>query len=290
MGPLTLPVRRSLLVPALLALGLAASGCGGGFGSKQPAETVTPLTSYVALGDGFTAAPYVGGTTEKTCLRSSDNYPAQVAKALGLTDFKDESCSGATIKSLTSSSKGADGTTKLSAQVDAVTSTTSLVTLSVGIENDNVLHSMFHVCTATPCGTDVLAKPLLSKLTAAGTAITDAVRSVQDKAPNAYIVVVGYPLVMPATGLCAALPRISDDQLTAANAIYQIINGNLRSAAQQVGAAYIDAATLSSGHTPCDNVPWVHGATVSGKDKPFYPLAAEQKAVADAITQQVKIR
>jgi hypothetical protein len=281
---------RVLIVPLLLALGLVVSGCGGGFGSKHPAETTAPITSYVALGDGFTAAPYVGGTTEKTCLRSSDNYPAQVAKALGLTSFKDESCSGASIKSLTGSSTAADGKTKLSAQVDAVTASTGLVTLSVGIEDTNVLHSMFHVCTATPCGTNVLAKPLLSKLTADGSEITDAVRAVQDKAPNAYIVVVGYPLLMPATGLCAALPRISDDQLTAANAIYQIINGNLRSAAQQVGAAYIDAATLSAGHTPCDNVPWVHGATVTGKDLPFYPLAAEQKAVADAITGQVKIR
>ena len=70
----------------------------------------------------------------------------------------------------------------------------------------------------------------------------------------------------------------------------QNVNNQIRSAAQQTGAAYVDVASLTGNHTPCDDVPWVNGYKPKGKAKPFHPLAPEQKAVAEAIAAQVRSR
>ena len=76
-------VRRlaTLLVVALLGLSGcgadgATTGSGGGSTSSASADA-TKIRRYVALGDSYTAAPYVYLTdVAKGCLRSSGNYPA----------------------------------------------------------------------------------------------------------------------------------------------------------------------------------------------------------------------
>ena len=98
----------SLLVVALLGL----SGCGSdgvtrasGGGATRPTSSAstdaTTIRRYVALGDSYTAAPYVYLTdVANGCLRSSGNYPALLAEKLGVAKHVDVSCSGATSKDL----------------------------------------------------------------------------------------------------------------------------------------------------------------------------------------------
>lgn len=284
--------RRALAVSVAAALTLI-SGCGGGFNGTTPEPSAGPatFTHYVALGDGFASAPYLGRDTSGSgCLRSANNYPAQVARALKVSTITDVSCVGATTKDLTSPSTPPGSKKKLAAQLDAVDRDTDLVTIGIGIEDNGLLHDMFHICNAEPCGTDALFPVLSKQLDAYGDSIASAVRTIQDVAPNATIVIVGYPQLMPASGLCSALPAITETQLGYASNVFAKFNAFLRSAAFQTGAAYIDVAALSRDKTACAKDAWVSGSkTVVGKARAFHPVKAEQDAVAQAIINQLRI-
>ncbi|MFL6158603.1 MAG: SGNH/GDSL hydrolase family protein [Marmoricola sp.] len=283
---------RALTALVVAAVALGAAACGkGGFGGTEPTPTSTAIKHYVALGDGFVAAPYTSATADETCLRSRDNYPAQVAKSLGTETVTDVSCTGASTESLTKPTKGASGKKKVPAQFGAVTADTDLITLGIGLEEDNLVEDMFHICASLPCGRDVPATPLVEHLKNFGDQITAAIRTVQNVAPKAYIVVVGYPQIMPPTGLCSELPKMTDDQLTYANVVLKSVNDQLQSAARQTGSGFVDVAALSTDHTVCATDPWVFGAKVApGKGKPFLPRTAEQAAVAKAVVAQVRAR
>lgn len=286
------PTRAAGLAVAA-ALTLLLSGCGaGGFGGKEPTNPSAAITSYVALGDGFAAAPYVGRTTSTDgCLRSELNYPQQVATALRITDFKDASCVGATTKAITDAYRPPGAKRDVTAQLDAVTRDTGLVTISVGLSNGNLLNSLFRICVATPCGTQVPAKDLVDILKQISTDLPATIRAVVAKAPQAYVVVVGYPELMPFDNGCKTLPRMNDDQWRYANLAWQQFTAAVSSSARQAGAAFIDVQRLSEAHPPCSKEPWVNGGTaVKGKSVAYHPKPAEQQAVADAVVAQVNTR
>src|SRR5262249_45014666 len=81
--------RRMVIAGALAALALLAVPI------ATPAGGQT--TSYVALGDSYTAGPIIGMQLPDPvgCFRSDHNYPHFVAEALQAPTFRDASCSGA---------------------------------------------------------------------------------------------------------------------------------------------------------------------------------------------------
>lgn len=287
------PRATGLLLAAALLGALLLSACGaGGFGNKEPTTLAPKITSYVALGDGFTAAPYLGKpTTDDGCLRSPDNYPQQVAAGLGITDVTDVSCTGATTKAISDKFKPAGARTSVAAQLDAVTKDTDLVTIGIGIEDKDLLHSLFHLCVTPSCGTDVPAGTVAEGLPEISQAIAEAVRAVVARAPDAYVVVVGYPEVMPLDQDCKAVPKMDDTQFFYANKGWDQFNTGVGSAARQAGAAYVDVRRLTGAHAPCADEPWVNGGTdVKGKAFAFHPKKAEQAVVAEAVLAQVRTR
>ena len=89
-------------------------------------QAQTDPLRYVALGDSYVAAPLVPITdVANGCFRSSNNYPAIVAKKLG-AKLDDRSCGGATTAHILSP------WAELAPQVDAVTADTRLVTITIG--------------------------------------------------------------------------------------------------------------------------------------------------------------
>lgn len=281
--------RLTHAAPFLVALALLA-GCGG-FGNKNPEVISKPIRNYVALGDGFAAGPYVGRTTDPNCLRSVDDYPAQVAKALKVVKLTDVSCTGADTRALTNKSKASATKKKLPAQLSAVNRETDLVTLGIGLEDRGLLTTMFNICVNLPCGSRVSPGPIRTQLGLFGDTVTSAVRAIQDKAPNAYIVLVGYPSFTPTDNRCSKIPRISAAELDIATKVIDEVNSAIRSAALQTGASYVDVASISTNHELCSDEPWVSGKTAKkGKSRAYHPLAAEQKAVAEAVATQVRGR
>ncbi len=88
------PLVRLLLT---LLLGGVAVGLIVGVGDLVDDRADEPTYDrYVALGDSFTAAPFVPLTQlADGCLRSTNNYPHLVAGALRIPELEDRSCTGA---------------------------------------------------------------------------------------------------------------------------------------------------------------------------------------------------
>src|SRR5829696_4487013 len=107
------------VVAAVLVAGLL-SGC-------QPAR------SYVALGDSYTAGPFITpqDLSVPGCLRSDANYPNLVAPHLDLPAFRDVSCSGAQTEDMTAS-QDVDPNPDNPPQFNALDGETRVVTLGIG--------------------------------------------------------------------------------------------------------------------------------------------------------------
>lgn len=284
---MTTSTRRATgLVAIVLAVAVLA-GCGaGGFGGSQPSrEPRPPIRSYVAIGDGFAAGPLVGTTAvARGCQRGSKNYPAQVAARLGVR-VTDVSCTGASTRAMLYRSAAPDGKGELEAQIDAVTPQTDLVTITAGISDENLLQRGFYVCMAWPCAKlRIPAQQLAGEASTAGDQATEIVRQVLQKAPEAFIVLVGYPKIAPPKAGCAGLPQMDEAQLIGVNYLFDQINKELRGAAAQTGAEYADLSAVSDGHDVCSPDPWVRGPKApQGEKFGLLPLAPAQKAAADAV-------
>lgn len=286
--------RTALSLFVVIALALLVSGCGaGGFGSGLPTQRDVSITKYAALGDGFTAAPYIGETTAKDgCLRSAGNYPSLLAAELSVNEFTDVSCFGTGTKALTQSVKSPTTKKPLPAQIKAVDAATDLITIGSGIADRNLLNSLFNVClTFPPCGDKITVKEIEGQLETLEASMVSAIRDIQEQAPRAYIVVVGYPQLIPTQDSCSQLPDLAPAALDAAYIVLQRINSALQSAAQQTGGVFLNVAAISGNHHVCADEPWAYGSKdISGKQKAYHPTAAEQQAVADAILARIRSR
>lgn len=283
--------RRAAVAAAAVALTSLLAACGGGFASAPAAPPDQTIRSYVALGDDFTAAPGVGDEVgEDHCERSDANYPALLAQDLGIHDVRDVSCVGATTTSLTSETTPAKDDAPVPAQLDAVGKDTGLVTIGAGIEDRSLLPRVFRICVAFPCGDKPTPQALLDDASAMAASLAAAVRRVQDEAPDAYVVLIGYPRITPDSGSCDAMPDIDQPALDAANRVLAEINREIRSAARETGVGYLDVERLSTGHELCSGEPWIG----SNKDKrgqaTYLPVAAEQSAVGKALAELVRNR
>ncbi|GAB7002666.1 hypothetical protein JCM18899A_01370 [Nocardioides sp. AN3] len=236
---------------------------------------------YAALGDSYTAAPGVPGRQSSDgCLRSSSNYPHQVAAALPVGQLVDVSCSAADTGDVRASQmRGLPG------QLDAVAPGTDLVTIGLGGNDLDLFSRLMGGClqrdpaaaTGSPC-TDALrplVKPALDRIERNLVAVVGAVRA---RAPKARILLVGYPQIVPASAGCAAAPFAAAD--------YPFVHGVNRGLSEAVAraaaaakATYVDVWSASAGHDICAAQPWINGLTGPGA-APFHPFAVEQAAVA----------
>lgn len=251
--------------------------------------------SYVALGDSYTAAPGVPTTRWfNGCWRSDGNYPSLLAAKLGLGTVRDASCTGATTADLTSSKS-----TGIAPQLDAITKRTDLVTLSIGGNDEALFYTLLVRCSwwtsydphGSPCrdvaqsgGDDLLAD------VAARTAkrLLDAVAQIRARAPEARIVVIGYPKLFPDTTTCPDLVPLADGDYAYVNHILSLVNDGMRAAADSVGGDYVDVWTASEGHDICSADPWMAGQyAVPDKAQAWHPFPVEQAAVADLVAAEL---
>ncbi len=284
---------------------LVLTGCSAD--GAPPTQTEAPSTeaspddaepaAYVALGDSFTAAPGVPEPAEDAagCGRSSSNYPSLVAAELGLT-LEDVSCSGADTLALVGSQETSAG--PVPPQFLAVTAQTRLVTLGMGGNDEGLFRSLVEDClglaspdvTGAPCRASMTVGGIdtaLARIEVIGARLTSALVGLQDRAPNADVVLVGYPQLVPAVGQCDILPLAEGDyayvrELTVA------LGAATAKAAADAGVLYVDVLAASDGHDVCaGEAAWVNGiANDTGRSAaPLHPFAEEQTAVADLVLE-----
>ncbi len=299
------PARRPArpVVPVLAVLcaivlaGCSAPGSAPEAKGATPAPTLTPAPTkappafgrYVALGDSFTAAPFVPVTdVANGCFRSSANYPALVASTLG-AELDDRSCGGAVTANFTASQFPG-----VAPQFSALDASTDLVTVSIGGNENTLFRRLTGKCPAlrakdpngAPCeafmtrgGRDAL----VSSIVKARPAIVAAVKEISRLAPNAKVLVVGYPQIVSADNRCAELPLATGDYAYAVR-VNRALTETMAKAARATGSTYIDIWKASQGHDICSADPWVNGSVNDQKRAArYHPFAAEQQAVATLI-------
>lgn len=293
----------------LLALALLA-GCAGSGDSPEAAparETGSPTAAptkydqYVAIGDSYTAAPLVPPTDTSTrCLRSGVNYPALVASAMPGTVLTDVSCSGASTVNTTKPQTGRGGS--VPPQFDSLRPGTDLVTIGLGGNDAGLFATLLGQCTrlaasdpeGAPC-TEALDGPddggvsgeLDATLRDTRRHLAEVVEGAEQRSPDARIVVVGYPQIVPAEGSCDLLPLAAGDYPFARRANEELARA-VRLGAADAGAEYVDLWAASTDHDICAADPWINGRVTSADTAlAYHPLAVEQRAVADMIVDLV---
>lgn len=287
-----MPPRRAGLL--LAALALAATGCEAGEASDGTAlpdpvlETeVTTGIDYVAMGDSFSAGPFIGTmrTDPQGCARSHDNYPAFLADWLDVESYTDVSCSAATTADLYAPMTMYDGATT-GPQLDAVSEDTDLVTLGIGGNDFGIYDSLIR-CQEGPTASCDVGRLRTDARKVAGR-VEQAVRRILEVAPDAAVYVVGYPDILPAEGACRAVGA-SAEVLGPVTEVAGLLNDSLAKGAEAAGASYVDMEAVSEGHDVCaKGRAWVNGPRFrAGVAAPFHPKINGMRAVASEVFRQV---
>ena len=282
---------------AILAVVLALAGALGIGLTPAPAAAQTP-GRYVALGDSFTAGPLIPNQSLSPlgCLRSDQNYPSEVQRALRFGQFVDVSCSGADTGDMTSPQNVTPGPNP--PQFDALTADTTVVTLGIG-GNDIGFSSIIENCVslnpfATPCrdryvrnGVDELQQRIAD--TAPDIAAT--IQGIRARAPQARIYVVGYPAIVPDTGSgCWPSVPLAWNDVPYLRSTHKSLNAMLAQQAAANGATYVDVYTPSIGHDACrsSGTRWVEPLVPGNLAAPFHPNARGMDGMAAVVSAAIQ--
>jgi lysophospholipase L1-like esterase len=270
--------RRAILVAACTIVALACS-------ALAAAHANAATGPYVALGDSYTAGPLVPTPTGSPilCGRSTNDYPADVARAINPSSFVNASCSSATTVDMTQSQSLDGGVQTAPPQFNALSSTDALVTVGIG-GNDAGLISVAEECTAL----DVLwpfgdrckshyqsgsTNTELAAIDATGPKVAQVIQGIVARAPRAKVLVVGYPDGLPQNGSnCYPDVPFSSADVTWFNSMEIDLNTVLQQTAQANGATFVDTFSSSIGHDACQGSnAWVNGLLPTSAAFPLHP-------------------
>ena len=252
-----------------------------------------PGARYVNMGSSFAAGAGTGPApagSPARCYQSSLNYAHLLAQRLDLT-LADVSCGGAT------SAHILNAWNELPAQIEAVTSDTKLVTITIG-GNDIAFAGNL---TAASCeqGESIrvagMVLPCPSRFAVADDAyatldrnMREIARQISVRAPAARVVFIQYVALVPETQ--CAQSRFTEEEAaelrTAAARLAEITAG----AAAETGASVLRMDERARGHTPCDADPWSTGLPRDydgSLGAPWHPNRRGMAVIADDLAELV---
>jgi lysophospholipase L1-like esterase len=271
------------LVGALLFVPAGASAAG--------------FSPYAALGDSYTSAPLVPvwTGTPAGCVRSSNNYPSFVARSLGVQTFRDVSCQGATSSKVLEAQDVSPGGIN-PPQINAVTADTKLVTVGMGGNDAGI------VGTGIQCGELDILSPTGAKcrdfynagghdasqdeIDQAAPRIGSMINVIRAHAPQARVLVVGYPAVVPTNGTgCWPVVPISPQDMSFMNSVLVRTNTMLAAQAAANHAEYVDTYTDSIGHDVCQLpvLKWFEGLVPTSVAFPLHPNIQGEAGMARSV-------
>jgi lysophospholipase L1-like esterase len=228
---------------------------------------------YVALGDSYSSGSGAGPYQDSACQRSTKAHPSLLAAELG-AEFTFVACGGATTDDV------------LAEQVQALDAETDLVTIGIG-GNDIGWTEAITACITPFKNCYPAIQEAERKATEELPAKLDAVYTeIETRAPDAEVVVTGYPRLFAARNTCDALGSISIAEQQRMNTGADLLSAVIEEAAAAHGFAYLDVRDEFTGHEVCSAQPWLHGFTLT--DVPYHPkasghLAGYLPAVLDAL-------
>ena len=247
----------------LVALAATAATAAALLLAAGPASAST--AHYVALGDSYASGLGAGDYGPSgSCDRSSHAADQLWSNANGPAAFSFVACSGATTSDV------------LNSQVAAVTSSTTLVTLTIG-GNDVGFASVMETCVIWGTGSCVSAissaeSQASSTLPAAYDNVLNAIRA---KAPNARIVFLDYPdfYDLSQSSGCIGLSGTSRAKVDEG---INLLDSLIQQAAARHGAVFADVRGFFAGHEICDGTSWLNSVDWSNFSDSYHPTAAGQ--------------
>jgi lysophospholipase L1-like esterase len=241
----------------LLAAGTALTGATAAQASHQAAAT-----GYVALGDSYSsgvgAGSYIGSSG--SCDRSTKAYPYLWAAAHSPSTFDFTACSGARTSDV------------LANQLGPLSAATGLVSITVG-GNDAGFSDVMTTCVLqsdSACVSRINTAKAYVDSTLPGQ-LDKVYSAISAKAPNARVVVLGYPrfyqLGTTCVGLSATKRKAIDDAA-------DYLDTAVDKAAANHGFAFGDVRTTFAGHEICSGSSWLHSLNLLDISESYHPTAA----------------
>lgn len=247
------PAALRTLTVAVVAL-LATLGLAGVAG----AATV----HYVALGDSYSSGLGAGSYLDSSsCKRSAKAYPEVYANATGAS-LSFQACAGAKTSDVVNS------------QVAALSSSTTLVSITVG-GNDAGFAGVMEDCILggdSGCKNAVTKAESFVDSTLPGL-LDNVYSTIRGKAPNADVVVLGYPHFYQIGGSCSV--GLSDTSRGYINGGADTLDTVINKAAANAGFTFADVRPVFTGHEICSGSPWLNSVTWP-VDESYHPTATGQ--------------
>ena len=240
----TAHVLATLVTSSVLSLALAA-----------PAQAASTI-DYVALGDSYSSGVGAPGQSG-TCLRSNYSYAAQWASRNDPASFQFLACGGAVTDDV------------VSKQVPAMRSGADLVSITIGGNDAGFAPTVLTCLTSSDsaCAAKVnegkayVRNTLPAKLDA-------TYRAIRGKAPDARVVVLGYPLLF---GTSSLLCEMSLAKRRALNSGAEALDAMIEQRAEAAGFVYSDVRDEFSGHGVCTSRPYLNGLTIIPPQNSYHP-------------------
>jgi len=230
--------------------------------------------SYVALGDSYSSGVGTREFFEETCKRSLYAYPELVAGDRANTSLTFRACSGATTSDV------------LSEQLSALSSSTDIVTITIG-GNDAGFAGVITQC-ALPwpwsCEGDLDDAEAFIENTLPGR-LDNVYAAIARDAPNATVVVLGYPRLFMGVD-CNAGTFFSSTELTRMNLVADLLSEVTQERAEAAGFTFESAIPSFTGHAVCSESEWINGLS-NPIEESFHPNRTGHRSGYEPLVRDV---
>jgi len=255
---------RPLGRPARLAFA-AATAAAAALSLVLTAAPASAAVNYVALGDSYSSGLGAGSYSGGSCDRSANAYAQLWANANDPSTFAFVACSGATT------------TDVINNQLSALSSATTLVSITIG-GNDVGFSSVMETCVLgsdSACLNAINQAEAQARSTLPGS-LNTLFTDIATDAPSARVVVMGYPEFydLARSSGCIGLSTTKRTALDGgADVLDSVISGAVGS---RPNFAYAEVRSGFTGHEICDSTSWLHSVDWLNLGDSYHPTKAGQ--------------
>ncbi|MEV6491258.1 SGNH/GDSL hydrolase family protein [Actinoplanes sp. NPDC051633] len=243
--------------------------------------TATPAAAasridYIALGDSYSSGVGASGQIG-LCLRSSNAYPGLWAAANHPKSYRSVACGGATT----------DDVRRF--QLGALSRGTDLVSITIG-GNDVGFASTMITCTlVSEAGCQAAVDDAVETgETVLPGKLDSLYAGIAGRAPNARVLVLGYPLLFDETAPSCGFAGLSVAKRRAINQGDRELNAVIADRASAAGFEFVDVTDDFAGHGACSAQPWINGLVILPPTNSFHPNGSGYRygylpALSDAV-------
>jgi len=257
------PSRRLRARPARFALATATAAVAS-LSLVLIAAPASAAVNYVALGDSYASGLGAGNYSGGSCDRSANAYSQLWANANHPTSFAFVACSGATT------------TDVINNQISALSSATTLVSVTIG-GNDVGFENIMITCVL---GSDSACVNAINNAenqarTQLPANLNTLFQDISARSPGARVVVTGYPEFYDLARSSGCI-GLSTTKRTALDGGADVLDSVIQAAAGRAGFVYAEIRSAFSGHEICDSSSWLHSVDWLNLGDSYHPTASGQ--------------